>query len=172
MLDAPDGPMAADPLRLGGLPPEGAGEAPGIARDSADKYRSSAGEHLRCMARDDTPTRFGTPPSPDDHARRVWRHAFGLAVRRRFEPDSPLAEISRVVAAAVHAHELAGLPVLEAEMLVRAELGEAVPVDEIVPAVLIGVHLLLFGSLVDELALGDGELDALVAQAEELAAAE
>ena len=103
---------------------------------------------------------FGTPPGPvDDYARRVWQCAFGLAVRRRFEPDSPLAEISRTVALAVHAHESAGLPVIDAEMLVRAELGETVPVGELDPAVLLGVHLLVFASLVDELALGDEEED-------------
>ena len=162
--DGPGGAVAADPMRLGGPPAEGAGAADRTAH-------SAAGDHLRGMARGDGTARSGTPPSrADDHARRVWRNAFGLAVRRRFDPDSPLAEISRVVAAAVHADDTAGLPVLEAEMLVRAELGETVPVDEIAQAVLDGVHLLLFVFLVDELALGDGELDTLVTKAE-LAAA-
>jgi hypothetical protein len=133
---------------------------------------TNAGDYLRAAAGDEAPARFGTPSGPvDDYAREVWRHAFGLAVRRRFEPGSPLAEISRTVAAAVHAHEVAGLPVIDAEMLVRAELGETVPVGELDPAVTVGVHLLLFASLADELALRDGELDDLVTEAERLAAA-
>jgi hypothetical protein len=54
---------------------------------------------------------------------------------------------------------------------VRAVLGETVPVGVLDPAVLVGVHLLLFASLTDELALDDGELDDLVTEAERLAAA-
>ncbi|HEY0530332.1 MAG TPA: hypothetical protein VGD29_01895 [Actinoplanes sp.] len=134
---------------------------------------TNAGDYLRAAAGDEAPARFGTPSGPiDDYARRVWHNAFGLAVRRRFKPGSPLAEISRTVATAVHVHEAAALPAIDAEMLVRAELGETVPVDELDPSVLVGVHLLLFASLADELALGDGELDDLVTEAERLAAAE
>jgi hypothetical protein len=132
---------------------------------------TNAGDYLRAAAGDEAPARFGTPSHPvDDYARRVWHHAFGLAVRRRFTPGSPLAEISRTVATAVHVHEAAGLPAIDAEMLVRAELGETVPVDELDPAVRVGVHLLVFASLVDEMALEDGELDDLVTEAERLAA--
>jgi hypothetical protein len=132
---------------------------------------TNAGDYLRAAAGDEAPARFGTPSGPvDDYARRVWHHAFGLAVRRRFQPGSPLAEISRTVATAVHVHEAAGLPLIDAEMLVRAELGETVPVGELDPAVLVGVHVLFFASLADELALGDGELDDLVTEAERLAA--
>jgi hypothetical protein len=134
--------------------------------------RTEAGQYLLAAARDDAPARFGTPPAPvDDTARRVWDNAFRLVVRRRFEADSPLAEISRTVAAAVHTHESVALPPLDAEMLVRDALGEPVPVEEIDPAVRVAVHLLVFASLTDELALGDGELDGLIAQAEELAGA-
>jgi hypothetical protein len=56
-------------------------------------------------------------------------------------------------------------------MLVRDALGEPVPTEDIDPGVRVGVHLLLFASLTDELALGDGELDDLVTEAERLAAA-
>lgn len=144
-------------------------ERPGGAEHPA---WTNAGDYLRAVAGDEAPARFGTPPAQvDGYARQVWRCAFGLAVRRRFEPGSPLAEISRTVAAAVHVHELAGLPAIDAEMLVRAELGEAVPVGELDPEVTVGVHLLIFASLVDEMALGGGELDDLVTEAERLAAA-
>lgn len=137
----------------------------------AGPVRTDAGAYLRAAALDDAPARFGTPPGPvDEHARRLWAAAFRMAVRRRFQPDSPLAEVTRTVTIAVHVHEAARLPIVEAEMLVREALGETVPVDEIDPAVRVAVHLLLFASLTDELALGDGELDALVAEAEELAA--
>jgi hypothetical protein len=150
--------------------------APAVAPETGEPAEhppwTTAGDYLRAAAVDEAPARFGTPPGPvDDYARRVWHTAFGLAVRRRFEPDSPLAEISRTVAAAVHAHEVAGLPAIDVEMLVRAELDEQVPIADIDPTVLIGVHLLIFASLVDELALGDGELDDLVTRAERLAAA-
>jgi len=132
---------------------------------------TNAGDYLRAAAGDEAPARFGTPSGPvDDYARRVWRHAFGLVVRRRFRAGSPLAEISRTVATAVHVHEAAALHPIDAEMLVRAELGEPVPVGEIDPVELVGVHLLVFASLADELALSDGELDDLVTEAERLAA--
>jgi hypothetical protein len=133
---------------------------------------TAAGHYLRQAARDDAPVRFGMPPGDvDDAAHRVWEIAFGLVVRRRFEPETPLAEISRTVALAVREHAVAGLPILDAEMLVRHALGEAVPIGDIDGGVLHAVHLLLFASLTDELALGDRELDAIVAEAEVKAAA-
>ena len=148
----------------GQLPPGVVGGRGLIATD--------AGRYLRQAARDEAPSRFGSPAGEvDGSARRVWQIAFGLVVRRRFEPDSALAEISRTVAMAVHDHAAAGLPVLDAEMLVRTALGETVPVGDIDEGVLIAVHLLLFASLADELALGDAELDAIIAEAEEKASA-
>jgi hypothetical protein len=120
---------------------------------------TAAGRYLRLVAHEEAPRQFDTP---DGGARRVWAIAFGLAARRRFEPDSPLAEIRRTVTTVA-------VPSLEAEMLVRDALGEQVPVGEIGEAVRTGVHLLLFARLTDELALNDGELDDLIAQAEELA---
>jgi hypothetical protein len=159
-------PAAGETMRLGGPAPDERPAAP-----AEHPPWTTAGDYLRGVAVEEAPARFGTPSGPvDDYARRVWRTAFGLAVRQRFEPGSPLAEISRTAAAAVHAHEAAGLPAIDVEMLIRAELGEQVPVDEFDPVVLTGVHLLVFASLVDELALGDGELDDLVTRAEQFAA--
>jgi hypothetical protein len=133
---------------------------------------TEAGRYLRQAARDEAPSRFGSPAGEvDESARRVWEIAFGLAVRRRFEAGTALAEISRTVATAVHDHAAAAMPMLDAEMLVRAALGEIVPVGDIDGGVLIAVHLLLFASLADELALGDAELDQIIAEAEEKAAA-
>ncbi len=127
---------------------------------------TDAGRYLRRVAFEDAPAGH---EAPDADARCVWEIAFGLAAQRRFEPDSPLAEIRRTVTAALRQHSAAGLPPLEAEMLLREALGEDVPADEIDGAVRSGVHLLLFARLVDELALTDGELESLVARAEELA---
>ncbi|MEV4349633.1 hypothetical protein AB0J83_34680 [Actinoplanes sp. NPDC049596] len=127
------------------------------------------GHLLRAVARHDVPVRLGVPAG--DTERRVWEIAFGLMVRRRFTPESPLAEIGRSVATAVNYHAAAALPALDAEMLVREALGEKVPVDDIDETVRAGVHLLLSASLADELAMTDGELDGLVRQAEELAVA-
>ncbi|GAA0541363.1 hypothetical protein GCM10010172_23390 [Paractinoplanes ferrugineus] len=144
------------------------GQLPHGTEYRAGEISTEAGRYLRRAARDDAPARFGAPTGAvDDAARQVWEIAFGLVVRRRFEPDSPLAEISRTVATAVHEHAAAGLPALDAEMLVRHALGEIVPVGDLPGDVLVAVHLLLFASIADELALGDEELDAIVAEAEE-----
>jgi hypothetical protein len=143
------------------------GQLPAGSARGSRKIQTEAGRYLRAAARNEPPARYGTPTDAvDDAARRVWEIAFGLAVRRRVDADSPLAEISRTVATAVHDHAAAALPLLDAEMLVRDALGEPVPTDGIDPEVLIGVHLLVFASLTDELALGDGELDGLIAEAE------
>jgi hypothetical protein len=157
--ERPEAPPAMGALS-GQLPPGTVREAGVIATE--------AGRYLRQAARDEAPSRFGSPAGEvDDSARRLWEIAFGLVVRRRFEPDTALAEISRTVATAVHEHAAAGMPILEAEMLVRSALGEIVPVGDIDGGVLIAVHLLLFASLADELALGDAELDQIIAEAEE-----
>jgi hypothetical protein len=147
------------------------GQLPPDAVRGSGKITTEAGHYLRAAARDDTPARYGLPPGEvDEAARQVWKIAFGLLVRRRFDRESSLAEISRTVAAATHEHALTGLHPLDAEMLVRDALGEQVPLDGIESPVLVAVHLLLSATLADELALGNGELDAVVAQAEEKAA--
>ena len=148
------------------------GQLPSGAAGGAGVIGTDAGRYLRQAARDEAPSRFGSPAGEvDESARRVWEIAFGLVVRRRFEPDAALAEISRTVATAVHEHAAAGLAILDAEMLVRAALGETVPVGDLDEGVRVAVHLLLFASLADELALGDAELDAIIAEAEEKASA-
>ncbi|MBU2670891.1 hypothetical protein KOI35_46070 [Actinoplanes bogorensis] len=127
---------------------------------------TAAGRYLQRVAYEDAPARSESPTSATRH---VWEIAFGLAARRRFEPDSPLAEIRRTVSATLQLHSAVVLPPLTVEMLIRAALGEDVPVDEIDDSVRTGAHLLLFARLVDELALTDGELEGLVVEAEELA---
>jgi hypothetical protein len=63
------------------------------------------------------------------------------------------------------------VPALEAEMLIRDALGEAVPIAEISLDAIVTTHLLVFASLVDELALSDDEVDALIVEAEDRAEA-
>ncbi len=128
---------------------------------------TDAGRYLRAAARGESLTRHRVT---DDAAVRVWEIAFGLAARRRFDPAVPLAEVGRSVATALRDRCAAAVPPLDAEMLVRDALGEPVPLEELDPARRIVVHLLLFAAFTDELALGDNELDTLVAEAEELAA--
>ncbi|GAB2628407.1 hypothetical protein Aab01nite_22180 [Paractinoplanes abujensis] len=127
---------------------------------------TAAGRYLQRVAYEDAPAHSEEPTSA---TRQVWEIAFGLAVRRRFDPDSPLAEIRRTVTTTLREHSAAAVPPLAAEMLIRDALGETVPVEELGDAVRSRAHLLLFAGLVDELAMTDGELEALVVQAEELA---
>jgi hypothetical protein len=160
-------PTGRVPAGLGATVADGAAHGGPPDPAHGGRIRTAGGEYLLAVARDVAPDETSTPlVEVDAQARLVWAYGFGLIVRRRFEPDSPLAEISRTVAAAVREHALAALPPLDAEMLVRAALGEQVPIDGIEATVLHGVHLLLFASLADELALDDGELDDLVAEAE------
>ncbi|NMO50505.1 hypothetical protein HH310_04765 [Actinoplanes sp. TBRC 11911] len=133
---------------------------------AAPEITTEAGRYLRAVARDEVPPRRSVA---DDDARRLWEIAFGLAARRRFAERAPLAEISRTVAAAVHEHPTLCLPMLDAEMLLRAALGEEVPVDEIDPDVVVAVYVLLFRAIADELALGEDELGGLIVQAEKTA---
>jgi hypothetical protein len=142
--------------------PDGANEvveAPEISTD--------AGRFLRAVTRDEVQPGH---TEADDAARRLWGIAFGLAANRRFEPDAPLAEISRTVAKAVHTYPAVHMPWLDAEMLLRAALGEEVPVGEIDSTVIVAVHVLVFAAIADELALCEDELDGLIVQAEKTAA--
>jgi len=167
-IDEPAEPAGSRQPAIGAL----SGQLPPGVAGGSGLIGTEAGRYLRQAARDEAPSRLGSPAGDvDESARQVWEIAFGLVVRRRFEPDAALAEISRTVATAVHEHAAAGLAILDAEMLVRAALGETVPVGDLDEGVLVAVHLLLFASLADELALGDAELDAIIAEAEAKASA-
>lgn len=143
-------------------------EQPTATRPLARPVTTEAGRYLRAAARFEPPSRYD---AEDDSAARTWEIAFGLAARMRFESNAPLAEIGRTVATAMRDRCATAVPLLDAEMLVRHALGEKVPVDELDAGRRVMVHLLMFATLADELALGDSELDTLIAEAEELAAA-
>ena len=122
---------------------------------------SPAGVYLRATA-----TNVPADARLDDESRRVFAHAFRLAVAMRFGPDSPLSEIALAVARAAERHAAVGLAAREAEMLVRDALGETVPVAGIETDQIVAAHVLLFTAFVDEMALIDDELDELIVAAE------
>jgi hypothetical protein len=136
--------------------------------DPVARPRTAAGAYLKATA---VNCPAGRDVRPDYDARVLFYCAFELVVRRRFRWDSPVAEIARSVAAAARRHAPVVVPALEAEMLIRDVLGEAVPIGEISLDAIVTTHLLVFASLVDELALRDDEVDALIADAEDRAAA-
>ena len=140
-------------------------DPPGVpASTSADSVtRSAAGAYLRATA---TNRAAAVHLRPDVAAWTVFSCAFEAAVRLRFPVGCPLPEITRSVAGATRRHAPVAVPPLEAEMLIRDVLGEAVPIAEIPPATVVASHLLTFASLVDELALTDAEIDDLVSAAE------
>jgi hypothetical protein len=141
---------------------------PAVARRRETPRRlTPAGEYLWASA---TNERAAVDIRPDRAARRLFSRAFELAVRRRFRPDAALAEIARSVANAGRRHAPVVVPALEAEMLVRDALGEVVPIEEIPVPAIVTTHVLVFASLVDELALDDDELTALILAAEDRAA--
>ena len=127
-----------------------------------------AAAYLSATARNDP---AGAGIRPDPAARSLFARAFRLAVRRRFRPDDPIAEITRSARAAVRRHAgLARTDValsgLEVEMLIRDALGEPVPIDDIPADRLLASHVLVFGALCDELAMADEEIDELIAVAD------
>jgi hypothetical protein len=118
----------------------------------------------RAYLRDTTINRrTPTDLRPDPTATEYFATAFARLVRRRFNPATPIAEISRTVGNAAQRHAPVVLPPLETEMLIRDALGEPVPVDDIPPDLVVIAHVLMFASLADELALTDGEIDEVLA---------
>jgi hypothetical protein len=160
---AREGPAEVAPARDG---PAGAVPAEVMAGGAVARPRSAAGAFLKATAANRRAARDVRP----DYAARVFFYcAFELVVRRRFGRDSPVAEISRSVVIAGRRHAPVVVPLLEAEMLIRDALGETVPIEGITLDAIITTHLLVFASLVDELALNDDEVDALIVAAEERA---
>jgi hypothetical protein len=131
--------------------------------DSAAGRRpqTPTGRHLRAVALNDRADEMPGAPMLD-----VSAAAFGAVVRLRFHPESPLAAIAASVAAAARRHAAMAVPVREAEMLIRQELGEYVPTGGITREQAVAVHVVLFAALADELALTEDEIDELIANAE------
>jgi hypothetical protein len=132
----------------------------------AERKLSIPGAYLRATATNSPAAR---EVRPDYESRVFFYCAFEAVVRRCFRATCPVSEIVRSVVNAGRRHEPVVVPLLEAEMLVRDALGETVPVEDIRPATIVTTHVLLFASLVDELALTDDELDAVIVEAEDRA---
>jgi hypothetical protein len=123
--------------------------------------RSTAGAYLWAAA-----TNSPAEAIPGEGARTVFARAFALAVRLRFRAGTPLTAIARTAANAARRHPTLNVPVREAEMLIRQALDEQVPTAGIPETAVVTVQVLLFATLVDELALTDDELAELIADAE------
>jgi len=144
-------------------------EMAGVAGASARAVpRTAPGAFLRATAINHV---AGREIRPDYESRVFFYCAFELAVRRRFRHDTPVMDIARSVNVAARRHALVALPPLEAEMLVRDALGEAVPIEGIPLTKIVAAHVVIFAALADEMGLTDDELDALIAEAEDQAGA-
>jgi hypothetical protein len=109
-----------------------------------------------------TATNAAAPEPPGAEGDEMFAAAFRAAVKLRFRADAPLAAVTGSVRAATRRHGQL-VPVREAEMLIRSALGEQVPTAEIDRVAEVKTHVLLFATLVEELALTDDELDELLA---------
>ena len=132
--------------------------------------RRPAAAYLRATA---TNNAVGRDVELDYAARALFSSAFGLAVRRRFRPGAPVGDIARLVANARWRHQqlalsAIALSAMEVEMLIREALGEEVPTEGIPLARIIATYVVMFASIVEELALTDDELDELIAEADAL----
>jgi hypothetical protein len=144
-----------------GVAPVGLAAVPEVVHR---RPQTPAGLYLRATAINRP---AGRNVTPDHAARAFFARAFTLAVRRRFRPDSPVADIARTVAGVCHRHGALALSAMETEMLVRRALGEAVPVEEIPADRVIAAHVIVFVALADEVALTDDEIDELITTAED-----
>ena len=130
--------------------------------DAVRRPATPTGRYLRATALNERTDELPGGPALD-----VFARAFTAAVRLRFRPDTPLIAVAASVASAARRHPALGLPVREAEMLIRAALGEAVPSAGISETQAMVVHMVMFAALADELALTDDEIDELIADAED-----
>ncbi|SCF22497.1 hypothetical protein GA0070618_4202 [Micromonospora echinospora] len=97
----------------------------------------------------------------------LTRAAFEVAVRRYFPPDTDLRVISGLV------HEMRQVfgelvPVLETEMLIRAALGEEVPIDDITLVPELTAKTFTLMGLTDKWSRDVSTVNSVLAEAEEL----
>lgn len=95
---------------------------------------------------------------------------FGLAVNRRFSPDSDVRDIASFVAEArTELAEGDDIPPLESEALVRAALGESELAENIPQDVAVPAQIVLAVKILRDEHLSGGEVDKLLAEADALA---
>jgi hypothetical protein len=88
--------------------------------------------------------------------------AFSLAVARRFSPDTEVREVTRQMLGIRQRYGEHSPDILEMEMVVRAELGESVPIADLDGTRVSLIKLSVFEQIVHDLGLFDDELDALL----------
>ncbi|GAB3883369.1 hypothetical protein GCM10029964_042600 [Kibdelosporangium lantanae] len=108
-------------------------------------------------------------PSPTAEAETVSRillAMFDLVVPRWFTPGTPVRDITvQMLAVRATVGAKAAEPVIVLEMVVRRALGEAVPLDDLDPAVLVKAKIGVVAQYAHSAGLLDDELDELVAEA-------
>lgn len=94
---------------------------------------------------------------------------FTLAVRTRFSPSGSLDDITRQMLGIRQRYDAKLVrPILEMEMVVRKELGEYVPIDDLSSTTTSVIKLLVIEQIVYDMALFDDEIDDLIGRAESL----
>jgi hypothetical protein len=114
--------------------------------------------------------RLGDDPDAEA-AFAVLTAAFELAVRRRFTPGQDVRDISRFVGGMKDRFALDMVRHIDAEALIRAALGEDVSTDGIEMVAESHARQFTIVEVVEQLNLSDRDLDALLAEAEQMAVA-
>jgi hypothetical protein len=133
---------------------------------------SAVGKWIRAVVRNDNVAmrRLGEQ-FPDEDLDPVVDAVFSLAVRRRFSQALPTGDITRQMLGIRQRYGASRVrPLLEMEMVVRRELGERVPIDDLDDSTVSKIKIFVFEQIVHDLALFDDELDELIVLAESHAA--
>jgi hypothetical protein len=132
---------------------------------------SLAGRRLRAIMMGDREELARVPDDPRvNDTLGVLDALFELVTQRRFGADYEVRDVAQFVQQVAQRtpHGLPA-PFIGTEAIVRSQLGEPVPVDDIDRNTVAGVKALVSRAAVPELALFDRELDELLAEAERLA---
>jgi hypothetical protein len=131
---------------------------------------SVAGAWVRALVFKDTESRvrIGDVLNEDSLALFLDR-AFAIAVRRRFSPGCEVGEITRQILGVRQRYGEMSPGLLEMEMMVRRELGESVPIDDLDSAKVAVIKASVFEQIVHGMGMFDEEIDALVDEAERAA---
>jgi hypothetical protein len=128
---------------------------------------STAARWLRAVVRNDADARRALGDMFDeDELYPLVGSAFSLAVARRFSPNCDVRAITRQALGVRQRYADRSPQLLQMEMVVRRELGESVPVDDLRPDRVLLIKMWIFEQLVYDLGLFDDELDELIAEAE------
>jgi hypothetical protein len=129
---------------------------------------SAAGKWIRATVRSDVAAMRRTEEAAvGAEITSLVEIAFQLMVHRRFAAGCERAEITRHVLGIRQRYGAAKAgPVIDAEMVIRRELGESVPIDDLDDSVVLRLKMLILEQLVHDMGMFDDELDELVQAAE------